>query len=280
MPETRTTQENGKERYLSLLAQTLNASLYDESAWRVITPNTFVKRFVTRVLASRSFKLVKYRPFDASARERGADWPMFGYTMVGARRLENVRELAKSVVADGTPGDFVECGAWRGGSSIFARAALDAYGGQERLVWLADSFEGMPKRKSSDMADPEFDSYDYLKVSVEQVKKNFQRFDLLDERVRFIKGWFSDSLPSAPIERIAILRLDGDYYSSTMDALNALYRRVSFGGYVIVDDYNSFASCKQAISDFFASERINPILIPIDEFSVYWKKEVDQAREV
>ncbi|HEY1879937.1 MAG TPA: TylF/MycF/NovP-related O-methyltransferase, partial [Caulobacteraceae bacterium] len=256
MSETTTVaQESDKEKFLSLLAQTLNASLYDESAWRVITPNTFIKALVTRILAARSFKLVKYRPFDVAARETGADWPMFGYTMVGAKRLSNIRDLAKSVVADGIPGDFVECGAWRGGSSIFARAALDAYGGRERLVWLADSFEGMPKRKSTDMADPEFDSYDYLKVSVDQVKKNFQRFDLLDERVKFIKGWFSDSLPSAPIERISILRLDGDYYSSTMDALTSLYDKVSLGGFVIVDDYNSFASCKAAITDFFNSQR-------------------------
>jgi O-methyltransferase len=92
------------------------------------------------------------------------------------------------------------------------------------------------------------------------------------DRVRFIKGWFSDTLPTAPIGKIAILRLDGDYYSSTMDALNALYDKVTNGGYIIIDDYSAFKSCKTAITEFCNKRQIHPTIQEIDKLGVFWKK--------
>ncbi len=264
---------NESSKYLGLLKSCLTASLYDESAWTIVKSRSPLKSAIIRELDKRSLQLVRRRPYDPVARERGSDWPMFGFTMAGARRLANVEECIASVVADAVPGDFVECGVWRGGSSIFARAAFDAYGARDRLVWLADSFEGMPARTSDDMADPELKGTTYLEQSLEQVKSNFARFDLLDDRVKFVKGWFSESLPTAPIGKISILRLDGDYYSSTMDALKALYSKVSVGGYIIVDDYNAFASCKAAITDFCKVENISPELHKIDDIAVYWRRE-------
>jgi O-methyltransferase len=259
--------------YLELLKKALTASLYDESAWGLVTGRSWLKSAILKMLERRSLLLVKRRPFDARAREGGKDWPMFGFTMAGAKRLGNVEDCIKSVLAEGVKGDFVECGVWRGGSSIFARAAFDAHGGSDRLVWLADSFQGMPARTSQDEADPELIGTTYLEQSLEQVKGNFARFGLLDDRVKFVKGWFSESLPTAPIGEIAILRLDGDYYSSTMDALSALYSKVTAGGYIIVDDYNAFASCKAAITDFCKTQGIKPDLHEIDEIAVYWRKE-------
>ena len=155
---------------------------------------------------------------------------MVGYTMVGLRRLDNLQACIEQVLARNIPGDFIECGVWRGGASIFARAVFKFHGVDDRKVWLANSFEGMPVPTKDDLGDPDLSGVSYLSIPLEQVKANFQRFRLLDNQVRFIKGWFSDTLPTAPIEKVCILRLDGDHYSSTMDALGALYDKVSPGG--------------------------------------------------
>jgi hypothetical protein len=84
---------------------------------------------------------------------------------------------------------------------------------------------------------------------MEEVKKNFEKYNLLDNNVKFLKGWFKDTLPSAPIESLAILRLDGDLYESTMDGLINLYSKLSKGGFIIIDDWGAFPACKQAVKD-------------------------------
>jgi hypothetical protein len=163
------------------------------------------------------------------------------------------------------------------------RAILKAHGVTNRTVWVADSFEGLPALTGKDTAYKDDSSVDVaalneggpmqlaLAVSLDRVKENFTKFDLLDNQVRFLKGWFRDTLPAAPIKKLSILRLDGDLYQSTMDALNALYSKVSRGGYVIVDDYNCWPHCKQAVDDFRKAHGIREEIIKIDEFAVFWK---------
>jgi O-methyltransferase len=154
------------------------------------------------------------------------------------------------------------------------RAVLKAFDCTDRVVWLADSFQGLPKpdaaRWSADAGDQHW-ANPLLAVSVEQVKTNFRRYDLLDEQVRFLPGWFEDTLPTAPIERLAILRLDGDMYGSTMTGLTALYDKVSPGGFVIVDDY-LLPPCRAAITDFRQQRGIADELVTIDNSAVYWRK--------
>jgi O-methyltransferase len=138
--------------------------------------------------------------------------------MIGLRRLENLHFCIKQVLRDEIPGDFIETGVWRGGACIFMRAALKAHMDSTRQVWVADSFEGLPKpdgRYQQDEGDVHWTKNDDLGISLDQAKANFSRYALLDDRVRFLKGWFKDTLPMAPIGRLAILRLDGDIYSST-----------------------------------------------------------------
>jgi O-methyltransferase len=152
------------------------------------------------------------------------------------------------------------------------RGLLKAYGVVNRTVWVADSFEGLPIPKSeSDGWD--YSQSDFLKVSLEQVKSNFEKFDLLDDQVKFLKGWFCDTLPTAPVKQIAVLRLDGDLYSSTMDALQNLYHLVSKGGYVIVDDYYSWPACRAAVADFLSCNSIKADILPVDDDCAYWKCE-------
>jgi O-methyltransferase len=107
---------------------------------------------------------------------------------------------------------------------------------------------------------------------VEQVAANFHRYGLLDEQVRFVKGWFRDTLPTAPIGRLAVLRLDGDLYESTMEALIHLYPKLSPGGYVIVDDYGNIAPCRQAVHDYRQQQQIQDLIRPIDGWGVFWQR--------
>jgi O-methyltransferase len=274
----------GASLYLDLLKKTLTGSIYDESAWWVVEPRMakqkdflgvygWIKATIIQALRKKSLLLVRTRPYDPARREGGNDWPMVGFTMVGHRRLDNIRACIESVIANKISGDFVECGVWRGGSAIFAKAVFKVYGVTDRKVWLADSFEGMPALETAaDSVDADLSWMGYLAVSQEDVEHNFRRFDLFDDGVRFIKGWFSESLPGAPIEQIAILRLDGDHYSSTMDALTSLHGKLSKGGFVIVDDYVHYAGCRAAVTEFRAAHGITSKLIPIDDWAVYWRE--------
>ena len=150
------------------------------------------------------------------------------------------------------------------------RAVLEVHGVKDRVVWVADSFKGLPTPKNQ--ADGfDVSHVDLLRAPLELVKSNFARFGLLDDQVRFLAGWFKDTLPSAPIDKLAILRLDGDLYSSTMEALSNLYFKVSPGGYVIVDDYFSWPACKKAVDDFLEQNQIHASIQRIDEASIYWK---------
>jgi len=213
--------------------------------------------------------------YDIALRENGSDMPSVAHTMVGLARLDNVQYCLERVLADDVPGDFIETGVWRGGTCIFARAILRAYGVTDRQVWVADSFAGIPRtRVDSHPLDRRLQLHrenDVLAVPAETVAANFERYDLLDEQVRFLKGWFRDSLPDAPISRLAVLRLDGDLYESTMDALNSLYPRLSPGGFTIVDDYH-IRACREAVHEYRDQHGITEPLEQIDDYSVYWRR--------
>jgi O-methyltransferase/8-demethyl-8-(2,3-dimethoxy-alpha-L-rhamnosyl)tetracenomycin-C 4'-O-methyltransferase len=214
------------------------------------------------------------RIYDSKVRELGRDWPAQAHSMIGRRRMRNLREIAELVLLQGIPGDFIETGVWRGGACILMRAVLLAYGDTERKVWVADSFCGLPPPNPEVAADLRDNLYTYteLFVSSDQVRANFAKYDLLDGQVRFLEGWFSDTLAAAPIERLAILRLDGDMYESTMDALTALYDKVSPGGFIIVDDFGAVEGCQKAILEFRQRRGIQAPLYDIDRYGAFWRK--------
>ena len=113
---------------------------------------------------------------------------------------------------------------------------------------------------------------DYLRVSEDEVRETFRRYGLLDGQARFVKGWFRDTLRAAPIERLAVLRLDGDMYESTIEALHALYPKVSPGGFVIVDDYGAIPACRQATDDYRRAHGIDAPMTQVDWTGVWWRK--------
>lgn len=198
----------------------------------------------------------------------------FAHTMIGRQRLDQLDVCVRSVIDDGIPGDLMECGVWRGGAAILMRGVLMARGIGDRRVWVADSFEGLPKPLLDQDAGLELgkESYPQLAVSREQVMRNFKRYDLLDGQVHFLEGWFHDTLPCAPIDHLAVLRLDGDLYASTMDCLEALYAKVSPGGYVVIDDYGCLKCCADAVHDFRTANGIDEPMMAIDWTGVVWRK--------
>lgn len=213
-------------------------------------------------------------PFDQRRRVLGADWPVSAMSMIGVARMHNIRACIERVLADGVPGDCIETGVWRGGAVIFMRGVLKAYGVTDRTVWAADSFQGLPVPNVARFPKDEglnLAPYKELAISLDEVQANFERFGLLDAQVRFLKGWFRDTLPTAPIERLAVLRLDGDLYESTDDSLRNLYAKVSPGGYVIIDDYQ-VPACRAAVHDFRDQHRITDPIVAIDWAGVYWRK--------
>ena len=202
-------------------------------------------------------------------------------TMLPRVRLENIRHCVEAVITDDVPGDLIEAGVWRGGGCIFMRGCLEALGRGDRIVWVADSFEGLPDPGPDNARESQFFNspmmqrhYKRLEASLEEVHANFNAYGLMSDRVRFLKGWFNETLPTAPIEQLSVLRLDGDYYSSTMDTLNALYAKVSPGGFVIIDDYgeDAWTDCRKAVDEFRRDHGVTEPIVTVDSKCVFWRK--------
>jgi O-methyltransferase len=264
--------------YLDLLRNYLTRYGEDELApVRAIT-HPLLRRALD-VLDKRGFKLARAVPFDAQRRDRGLDWPAAAETMIGMQRLTNLQHCVEAVLTEDVPGDLIECGVWRGGACILMRAVLAAYGDETRRVWVADSFVGVPPpNKEKYIADENLrlDFHkDVLAVSEAAVKANFERYGLLDDRVCFLVGWFKDTLPIAPIDRIAVLRLDGDLYESTIQALDSLYPRLSAGGFCIIDDYHAISACRQAVTDYRERFNISDEITEIDGSGIFWRKQLE-----
>jgi hypothetical protein len=262
------------------MKNTLTHSLWTERSRILdssIMPPSF-RRFILagmlKLLKPLRLGLVRYVTPDASQRANGEDWPEYAHTMIGLKRMDNIQQCIENVIRDNIPGDVIETGIWRGGAVIFMCSVLKAYNVTDRTVWAADSFEGIPVAdKQKYPADKGNLSHvrKVTAVSRDEVKENFQRYGLLDERIRFLPGWFKDTLPEAPIEKLALIRLDGDLYQSTMEALQNLYPKLSKGGYVIVDDY-SWAPCRQAVDDYRSKADITDTIKQIDKQSAYWRR--------
>lgn len=214
-------------------------------------------------------------PFDRERRELGKDWPVSALSMIGAKRMLQLQRAAEFAIEFGVPGDFIETGVWRGGACILMRAVLAARGVTDRRVWVADSFRGLPPPDAARYpkdAGNMLCAFDQLAVTADDVRAHFRHYGMLDDQVRFLEGWFRDTLPAAPIDRLAILRLDGDLYESTMDALVALYDKVSPGGIVIVDDYGILESCRAAVTDFRRDHGVTETIYRIDDSGVHWQR--------
>jgi O-methyltransferase len=285
---TETQTDLARDLYLDLLKRTLTGAVAEESdsiLGGVATSGSPVLRKrvadgVGRMFGRFGFELAYKKPYDPELRERGHDWPARADSMIGLRRMENIQHCVETVIRDDVPGDLIETGVWRGGATIFMKGVLKAHGDTSRTVWVADSFEGLPAPDPARYPADEGDTFykqSGLAVGVEQVRHNFERYGLFDDKVEFLVGWFKDTLPTAPIDQLAVLRLDGDLYESTWQAIEALYPKLAPGGFCIVDDYGDLvAQCQQAIHDYREAHGITEEIIDIDGTGAYWRKDPAQ----
>jgi O-methyltransferase/8-demethyl-8-(2,3-dimethoxy-alpha-L-rhamnosyl)tetracenomycin-C 4'-O-methyltransferase len=246
-----------------------------------LNARTLYLDLLIKVLADTIYRDPSIHPeskgkYESELRAEGRDWPSRAHSMAGLQRLGNVRELAQRVIDEGIPGDFIETGVWRGGCCILMRGVLAANAVTSRKVYVADSFDGLPPPRPDKFAHDEglnFHIYRELAVSLEQVKDNFARYGLLDDQVTFIKGTFTETLPSLDAGPFALLRLDGDLYESTYVALESLYPKLSPGGFVIIDDYGAIPACSVAVQDYRKLMRIDAPIQIVDWTGAWWQKE-------
>lgn len=273
-------EEDFRSAYIELLKRSLCNLLHIETEIRPKRDNNALRKGLVAVVNGLSSQqseliLVDKEPADCELRLEGRDWPVSGHTMVGLKRLNNIEFCLDRIFEDRIPGDLIEAGVWRGGSSILMEAILATRReADRRTLWLADSFQGLPRPNEDKCpADKGLSLYRFheLAVPLEQVMANFERYGLLKQNVRFLKGWFSETLPTAPIERLALIRADGDLYESTADILNNLYPKLSPGGFVIIDDYH-IPACRQAVHEYRDTHGIEDPIVDIDWTGAYWRK--------
>lgn len=191
------------------------------------------------------------------------------HTLLSYAALDNLERMMNDVVENRVAGDFIEAGTHRGGAAIFMSAYLRAHALSKRRVWVADTFSGIPlskkKREFTDLVDLWPDRWT---VPLDVVKANFKRYGLLDKRVRFLRGPFARTLTPAKISRIAVAHVDCDSYQSTLDALTAIYPRMSVGGWICIDDWH-LAGCRRAVLEF---RRDHHVTAPLDlSVKAAWK---------
>eukprot|EP00198_Chlamydomonas_reinhardtii_P007428 XP_001696765.1 predicted protein [Chlamydomonas reinhardtii] len=183
------------------------------------------------------------------------------------------------------PGDVVETGVFMGGSGIMMANVMKDWDPCGRRYFGFDSFQGLPQPDRSQTEDAlgttNIGAQGLFAAGVDIVKANFAKHGVDDPKlVQLIPGWFNESLPTAPVDHIAFLRLDGDLYISTWEALIYLYPKVAPGGLIYVDDYGSFNGCKVAVDKYRSMHRIAAPLHWIREpgnyvEAVWWRKDYE-----
>lgn len=200
------------------------------------------------------------------------------YTMVGEARLYSLYSLAKRVCLEKIPGNIVECGVAAGGSSALLAAVAQKHSATARKVFSFDTFEGMPAASSLDLhrgqqADETGWGAGTCAAPVESLTTIARKLGVADS-IRPVKGLFADTLPKnrEDIGPIALLHVDGDWYSSTMDVFENIYDQVVAGGFIQVDDYGFWEGCKRAVTEFQQQRGLQFDLQVIDDTGVWFQK--------
>lgn len=218
-------------------------------------------------------------PVEATADDRATVAALRPFTMTSAERLWSLLNAVRYVEAEGIPGDFAECGVWRGGSVMAMAGELARLGSTHRTLWLYDTFAGMTAPTEADVeagsgvtaaamleTTPVGDGANVWCVAGRaDVESNVRTTGYPFERFRFVEGDVARTLQSDIPVQLAILRLDTDWYASTRIGLEVLYPRLAPGGVCILDDYGHWEGARKAVDEYFSTEgRVRPYMHPID----------------
>jgi len=211
-------------------------------------------------------------------------WMLFGliykikprYSMLSTIRLITLYQRVREVQWQGIKGDIVECGVWNGGAAaMMAKSYQDAGGRNERLIWLYDSFEGLPPPGVNDGESVvEYYYQGLCKGSIENVKGIFTKLAVPFDNVKIIKGWIDDTLVVKAISQVVLLHIDTDWYESVKSSLNHFYDKVVFGGFIVIDDFLFHEGCRLAVLDFLKEKGVESKtrIIKVDRSAVYFQK--------
>lgn len=228
-------------------------------------------------LTSRHEAATSEAPYDFSQLEKTILSQVRPFTMTSPERVAVLVEAVRHIVTQGIRGDFVECGVWKGGSAMAAALALQASGDTGRDLWLYDTYEGMSEPTPNDVSYDGASAAEQLQHQdiqdprsvwcyspLEEVQANVKSTRYPEDRLHYVKGRVEDTLPNTLPDRIALLRLDTDWYESTRHELIHLYPRLASGGILIVDDYGYWQGSRRAVDEYFDEHGPRPMLVRID----------------
>ncbi len=198
------------------------------------------------------------------------------YTMTSVERMYALYLSVKYILVNDIKGDFIECGVWRGGSAMLIAKLLNNYKAKNRTLFLFDTFEGMSAPTDEDKDFKGVTASSLLQQSpnikedsiwcyssYEEVQENMKQVGF--ESIQLIKGKVEETINEVkPFDKIALLRLDTDWYDSTLHELNHLYPLLNLGGVLIIDDYGHWEGCRKAVDEYFDKEKIKMLLTRID----------------
>jgi cephalosporin hydroxylase len=277
------------DRYLDLLKGALLDEHYMENEVRIDhlvrhllaesqpTPNAV--RDPVRQMKDKTRQMLAARRAGKLGDDRGDILGYFPYSTMGRVRLDHLQRCLDAVRTDKVKGDLVECGTGRGGGGVFLRGYAAVWEMTDRRVWIADTFRASPSLPD-DLHETSQEAVEILgggpglpdlRADLNTVRDAFQRFDLLDDRLRFLQGDYRDTLPTSPIRSIALLRLGDDLEDACGTILDALYDRVTPGGFVVVEDFLSPAA-RKSIEDFRERRGIDDPIEQVDWSGVVWRK--------
>lgn len=239
-----------------------------------------LKAIVQKILANWDLEIVPKSalPPEASNRDREILSQVQPFTMTSSDRLWSLMQAVRYVVQANIAGDFVECGVWRGGSAMTMAMVLSELRRKDRRIWLYDTFEGMTPPTQHDVENHTGrTAQDLLKASgretgrnvwciasEEDVTANLQTTGYPSEMLTIRKGDVVQTLKQDLPERIALLRLDTDWYESTEAELQHLYPRLVSGGVCIIDDYGYWRGARKAVDEYFHAHSIHALVHKID----------------
>ncbi|OEU50543.1 MAG: macrocin O-methyltransferase [Desulfuromonadales bacterium C00003096] len=242
-----------------------------------------IKQAIRSVIRKFGYDVVRYKmngqdiPTDFERRHIEIIEKVSPYTITSHERIHALIESTRFILQNDIKGDFVECGVYKGGSTMAIALTLLAEGEKDRELYLFDTFEGMPAPGEKDIdlwGKPAFEVFSQKKLSdvsstwanasLESVKEAMTLTGFPMEKIHFVKGLVEDTIPKNAPESIALLRLDTDWYQSTKHELTHLYPLVSPNGIIIVDDYGHYKGAREAVDSYFLENKIALFLHRID----------------
>jgi O-methyltransferase len=240
-----------------------------------------IKSKIRSVVQRFGIDIVRHRkrtyPPDFSATNIAIYEAVRPYTMTSSERVNSLVEAVRYIVATGIPGAIVECGVWKGGSTMAALLALKEFRDENRDVYLYDTFMGMSAPTDADIsfqgnkASVKFsktknseEGSAWCLSTLDEVRRNVLGTGYPESRIHFVRGKVEDTIPAECPGKIALLRLDTDWYESTKHELTHLFPLLQQNGVLIIDDYGHWEGARKAVDEYFAEKNTRIFLSRID----------------